>query len=152
MTEEWPVVETLIRESSEAALATLEQGHPYVSAVGYVLADEMPLTLAVLLSRLARHTRNLEKNPAVSLLIQEEDKTVPVHERMRASLMGEAVPVQAKDRLLDLKERYVTRFPNSEIFFSLPDFLFYVVQPREIHWIGGFGRAHTFRLASGQWE
>ena len=44
-----------------------------------------------------------------------------------------------------LKEEYLKVFPRSDMFFQLPDFRFYEVTAVEIHWIGGFGKAGTFK-------
>src|SRR5690349_1584264 len=58
----------------EASLGTVEDGKPYVSAVGYVYrpASEGGLgRLYLLLSDLARHSKNLARSSQASLLILE---------------------------------------------------------------------------------
>lgn len=152
MESDWKLLLGLINSSSEAALATLEEGFPYASATGYIVENETRLTVAVLLSRLARHTKNISKNPAVSLLVVESKPQAPVHEKMRATLLGQAIPVQDQAAFEPLKRAYLKKFPRSEIFFTLPDFAFYRIEPEEIHWIAGFGKAQTFVFRSGKWE
>lgn len=172
MAGDWELLSGLILSESEAALATIEENHrpqppagagqtepqaaaypsrPFASATGYVVEDPARLTVALLLSRLARHTRNIQKNPAVSLLVVESSKA-PVHERMRATLAGSVVPVESKAAFEPLKKAYLAKFPRSEIFFTLPDFSFYRLEPMEIHWIGGFGRAGTYHFQAGKWQ
>ncbi len=148
MNESFESVRELIRESSEAALGTVEGSQPFVSAVGFVSQQSEDIILDLLLSDLSRHTRNLQKNPSVSLLVVEEGKTIPVHEKVRATLLGKAELVKNQEKFQQLKKIYLKQFPKSEIFFSLPDFRFYEIKPQEIHWIGGFGKAQTFILAA----
>lgn len=64
-------VRNLLGQAATASLATIDvgTGHPYVSLVEMAtLPDGRPL---LLLSRLARHTRNLEVDPRAALLIDQ---------------------------------------------------------------------------------
>lgn len=148
----------LIKSSSEAALGTLEEdpsgaaARPYLSATGYVVEDEEKLSVAVFLSKLARHTRNIQKNPCVSLLVVEAGTREPIHQRARATLIGKAVRIRDEENPGGLKREYLKRFPKAEIFFSLADFSFYRIEPSEIHWIAGFGKAGTFVFSGGVWQ
>lgn len=157
MGRDFELLSELIKSSSEAALGTLEESspeagwHPYLSATGYIVADEESLSAAVFLSKLARHTRNIQKNPCVSLLVVETGRD-PIHQRARATLIGKAVMVRDEEAAGHLKREYLKRFPKAEIFFSLPDFSFYRIEPSEIHWIAGFGKAGTFVFSEGQWQ
>lgn len=157
MGRDFELLSELVKSSSEAALGTLEEkssgaSWPYISGTGYVVEDEARLSAAVFLSRLARHTRNLQKNPRVSLLIIETGTRAPIHERARATLIGQAELIRDEKVSGNLKKEYLKRFPKAEIFFSLPDFAFYRIEPVEIHWIGGFGKAGTFIFEQGQWQ
>lgn len=154
---DWDVLSGLVKSSHEAALATLEAGAsgavgPYASATGYIVEDEARLTVDIFLSRLARHTKNIIKNPSVSLLVMESKPEAPIHEKMRATLMGQAVPVQEKETFTRLKQAYLKKFPRAEVFFTLPDFTFYRIEPVEIHWIAGFGKAGTLFFKEGKWQ
>lgn len=152
MSEDWQGVVHLVAASREASLATLEEKRPFVSATGYVLSDPDDFRIAVLLSNLARHTRNIRARPAVSLLIVEEDKNAPVHEKARVTFLGEAALVRDPGRSARLKDAYLDRFPRAQLFFSLPDFQFYEIVPDEIHWIGGFGKAGTWVRRETGWQ
>jgi len=142
----------LIQSCSEGALATLEDRRPFVSATGYILEDKDHLAFAMLLSDLSRHTRNIRKNPFVSLLIVEEKRGAPIHEKRRATFMGQAALVEDTLRHECLRKSYRERFPGSDVFFSLPDFHFYAVVPEEVHWIGGFAKAKTLTFQHGKWQ
>ena len=152
MTEDFEEVKNLLRHTSEAALGTLEAGRPFVSGTGFVLEGEEKLEVALLLSDLSRHTRNIKKNPAVSLLVVEENPQSSIHEKVRATLIGEVKLITDQDRFERLKKTYLKQFPRSDIFFSLPDFRFYELKPSEIHWIGGFGKAGTYAWENGNWK
>ena len=152
MSEEWTSVKRLILHSSEAALGTLEDEGPFVSGAGYAVEEDENIKVALLLSDLSRHTRNIVKRPRVSLLVVESKADTPIHEKQRATLLGEAKRIEDQKKFDRLKQSYLKRFPKSEIFFSLPDFRFYEVQPEEIHWIGGFGKAKTFVFKEGAWR
>ncbi|MBI3312805.1 MAG: pyridoxamine 5'-phosphate oxidase family protein [Candidatus Omnitrophica bacterium] len=142
------LVEALLRETHEAALGTVEEGRPFVSATGflYQASDDFPAggKIHILLSHLARHTRNLLKCPDASLLIVENKSGIPIHEKKRVSLQGKVERVEDKAKHETLKREYLKIFPRSEVFFTLPDFRFYEFQVSQIHWIGGFGKALTW--------
>ena len=70
-TEPAPASRRLIRTALKASLATLDRatGHPYASLI--LVATEPDGAPVFLISRLALHTRNLEKDPRASLLIDQ---------------------------------------------------------------------------------
>lgn len=134
----------LIQRHRDAALATLETDGPYASACGYLYEPLERLGIIyILLSDLARHSKNIAKNSSVSLLIVENAPLIPIHEKKRATLRGHAQRTTDPEKIASLKKRYLEAFPRSEIFFTLPDFRFYEIAVLEIHWIGGFGKAAT---------
>ena len=138
----------LIQSGHEASLGTIEDGRPYVSAVGYVYGHSKSAkfgSVFILISDLARHSKNIQKNPAVSLLIVESSVNSPIHERRRATVLGSAKRVEDKENFLSLKQKYLEHFPKASLFFTLPDFRFYEIAIDEIHWIGGFGKAETIK-------
>lgn len=144
-----PDILRLLETADEASFGTLEDGKPYVSSVG-VLYEKASVSqetgrIFLFLSGLARHTRNLLNNPEVSLLLSERTRNLPVHERPRLTIQGTAVPVHGEDICAKLKTAYIQRFPQAEMFLSLPDFCFYEVIFRELHWVGGFGTVRTLR-------
>ena len=64
-------VRRLLRQARGGSLATLDRdtGHPYASLVN--VATDLSGRPILFISRLAWHTRNLEKNPKASLLVSE---------------------------------------------------------------------------------
>ncbi|MCS0502979.1 HugZ family pyridoxamine 5'-phosphate oxidase [Ancylobacter mangrovi] len=128
-------VRRLLREARTGALATLdEDGAPYASLVQVApLNDGSPVFL---LSGLARHTRNLGRDPRVSLLVDEHRHGDEL-QGARASLKGRI------ERLADTgtaRRRFLARHPDAEGFAGFADFAFYRLVPQSAHLVAGFGR------------
>lgn len=114
-------------------------GFPFGSVVPYCLDGAgRPL---ILISRIAQHTHNLQKDPKCSLLVGEREA-----EDVQA--VGR-VTVLAQGRLLDepvdieaAAERYYRFFPESQGYHAAHDFDFWVLEPVRYRFIGGFGAIH----------
>ncbi|MDP2829386.1 MAG: pyridoxamine 5'-phosphate oxidase family protein [Sulfuricellaceae bacterium] len=157
---------SLLLNQSSAALATLSakmDGHPFVSSVDY-LSNEKGEAL-ILISQLAEHTRNIQADARVSLLVQDSpdwhDASLPhpcpppkgeggagslrefrvrnVQASPRLTLIGLAEAVSASEMPAE-KRRYLSLFPDAEDYFSL-DFGLYLVRPIQLRYVGGFGIA-----------
>lgn len=129
-------VRYLLRTAVSGSLATLdrENGHPYASLV--LVATEPDGTPIFLISRLALHTLNLEKDPRASLLL---DGTAGLADPLtggRATLIGTARPHRSDTAL----RRFVQRHPAARAYASFPDFAIYALAVSSAHYIGGFGR------------
>lgn len=146
MPENREAASKLIQEGREAVLATLEDGKPFTSAVNYLFeTGEGFGKLILLMSDLARHTKNAKITTHVSLLIAEHSES-PVYERKRVSVQGLLNPLTDSDKILDFKSRYLSLFPKAQIFFTLADFHFFEIRISEVYFIGGFGRAESLKL------
>lgn len=144
-------VSSLLQSSHDGALATVDEKGAFASAVGFWFSRQesteskpVPGKVYLLLSDLARHSRNLKRSVRTSLLVIEERSDIPMHEKKRITLNGEVRLVSDKETFDALKKRYLEKYPKSEIFFMLPDFRFYELVIDEVHWIGGFGKAETW--------
>jgi putative heme iron utilization protein len=132
-------VRRLLRAQPRAALGTLlgETGEPYVSlAMVTVDHDAQPI---LLISDLADHTRNIRRDPRVSLLF---DGTVGLAVPLtgaRASVQGRAVCVDGDARLA---RRYVAHHPDAELYLGFKDFHLFKVIVEKAHLVAGFGRIH----------
>lgn len=131
----------LLLGQRNAALATLSSkmgGHPFVSSVDY-LADEKAQIL-ILISQLAEHTKNIQADARVSLLIQSFPlSTNGAQASPRLTLTGNAEAVPENEREAE-KQRYVTCFPDAAAYFQL-DFVLYRIQPLQLRYVGGPGVA-----------
>ncbi|MBB6309967.1 HugZ family protein [Xanthobacter tagetidis] len=126
-------VRRLIREARFGALGTLEDGGaPYASLVAVATDDAGRPTF--LISRLARHTRNIARDPRISLLVSAAGVADPMNSP-RASLLGRIAP--AGD---DARPRFLARHPDASGYADFADFAFYRMEVEEAHLVEGFGR------------
>ncbi|MFS8035560.1 HugZ family protein [Xanthobacter sp. AM11] len=127
-------VRRLIREARFGALATLEpEGGPYASLVAIATDPEGRPTL--LISRLARHTRNISRDQRMSLLVSAADAPDPLN-APRASLTGRIVPAPEAA----VRTRYIARHPTAAGYADFADFAFYRMEIEGAHLVEGFGR------------
>jgi putative heme iron utilization protein len=124
----------LARGRSRAALATSLQGAPYTSLVLFAVdLDASPL---LLLSDLARHSRNIAFDPRVSLLLDATEGHPDPLTGPRLTLLGRALPTEDPRRAA----RFVAHHPTSEVYAGFRDFRLYRVTVERGHLVAGFGR------------
>lgn len=111
-------------------------GYPFGSALPFsIAADGWPL---LLISHLAKHTRNLLANPQCSLTLSEAG-TGDLQQRMRLTMLARALPVDTPDDAL--AERHFRYYPNSRDYFEQLNFGFFRLLPERFYLVGGFGAA-----------
>jgi putative heme iron utilization protein len=126
----------LVRRIRSAALATVDaQGAPFASLV--IIAPASDGTPLMLLSTLAVHTRNIERDPRASLLVVGEPAgegsavTAP-----RLSLLGRVLP----DASPESRSRYLAVHPDASLYADFADFAVYRFEIASAHLVAGFGR------------
>jgi hypothetical protein len=126
----------LMRTALKGALATLdrETGHPYASLV--LVATEPGGAPVFLISRLALHTQNLQRDRRCSLLIDATDGLGDPLTGGRLTLSGEARRSSSPTAL----RRFLARHPSAEAYAGFADFSTYSLDVMGAHFIGGFGR------------
>ncbi|MCS6778362.1 MAG: DUF2470 domain-containing protein [Geminicoccaceae bacterium] len=137
-------IRRLLREQPRAALGTLlaETGEPYVSlAMVAVDHDAQPI---LLISDLADHTRNIRRDPRVSLLFDGTLGLAVPLTGARASVQGRAVCIDGDTRRA---RRYVARHPDAELYLGFKDFHLFKVEVERAHLVAGFGRIHWLEAA-----
>ena len=137
---------TILDAAVTGCLGTLdERGHPFVTLVA--IASLSPTRLAMLLSGLAIHTRNLERNHYCSLLLtqKQSDKDPPDDPlaSARLTLSGQATRVARKEDH-PIRERFLATHPTAAMYADFADFSFYQFQIEFVHMVAGFGRIETF--------
>src|SRR5882757_7601877 len=132
------VARSLLRRSRQGALATLMagSGDPYCSLVN--VASHFDGSPILLISRLARHTKNILGDARVSLMLDERAPGDPL-EGSRIMLAGRAEQ-PGGDQLADLRRRYLNAQPSAEVFVNFRDFSFFRIRPSAAHLVAGFGR------------
>ena len=132
----------LIRETRVAALGTLHDGEPNLAMVAYAFAGDFS-AFYIHVSKLGKHTVDLENDPRVSLLISEtDDHRADPQTLARVSIRGtaEILPRTALS-YAQIKRIYLERFPEAEQLFSLGDFNIWKITPKGGRFVAGFGRA-----------
>jgi putative heme iron utilization protein len=129
----------LMRTAVKGALGTIdhESGHPYASLV--LVAAEPDGTPVLLLSTLARHTKNLGKDPRASLLLDGTGDRAEPLTGDRLTLIGEVRPSSSPTAL----RRFIARHPSAGDYAGFGDFSVYTLEVSGGHFIGGFGRIFT---------
>jgi putative heme iron utilization protein len=130
----------LILQERIAHLATLRGGAPMASMTLYLPAADFS-AFYVHVSRLAWHTQDMSHDPRVALSIAEtDDRRADPFTLMRVTIRGEATDLKGD---LSMKEAWLHRFPEQAINFTLADFSFWRIVPRDARFVAGFGRIHN---------
>lgn len=124
------------RGQTSGVLSTISKrldGYPFGSVSPFIL-DHAGRPV-ILISEIAEHTKNIDADPRVSLIVQPYSPDM--QSTGRVTLIGRADRLPEKD---SLGPRYLRYFPQAYAYFAMHDFHFYRIEPVKIRWIGGFGR------------
>jgi hypothetical protein len=126
----------LVRRALKASLATLDPGtgYPYASLI--IVATDASGAPILLISNLARHTRNLVNDKRTSILIDGTGAAGDPLQGARVTLFG----VAEKTDDPAVKRRFLARHKEAEFYVSFQDFSFWRLMVEGAHYIGGFGR------------
>jgi len=137
-TPQW-AARKLLRAARAGALATCIQvdapGQPFASLVTPATAPD--LTVLLLLSDLAEHTRHLRADPRCAILIAGAPETANPQTTPRVTLTGLA------ERTGDpaLKARYLVVHPYAALYADFGDFHIWRLRVLGAAFVGGFARA-----------
>jgi putative heme iron utilization protein len=132
----------LIRNTRIAALGTIHKGEPNLAMMSVAVEDDFS-AFYIHASKLGRHTRDMESDPQVSLLITEtDDGRADPQTLARLSIHGTADPLpRGSADYLRVKDLYLKRFPASEKLFDFGDFNLWRITPTGGRFVAGFGKA-----------
>jgi heme iron utilization protein len=121
-----------------AHLATLRGGAPMASMTLFMPERDFS-AFYVHVSRLAWHTQDMLQDARVALSIAEtDDRRADPFTLMRVTIRADAAQMEDGP-----KEAWLTRFPEQAINFTLADFSFWKIVPRDARFVAGFGRIHN---------
>ena len=130
-----------VRQHQNGVLSTLSKrlgGFPFGSVSPYVLDHEgHPV---ILISTLAEHTKNIEADPRVSLIVHPCTGDMQASGRVTMVARAEPLPDKAA-----FGARYLRYLPQAEGYFAMHDFHFYRLRVEDVRFIGGFGKIHWIR-------
>jgi len=132
----------LLQETRLAALGTIHDGEPNQAMVAVAHENDFS-AFYIHVSKLGKHTGDIETNPHVSLLFMEADDHRPNPQTLaRVSLQGiaEVLPRNASD-YTRVKDLYLSHFPEAEQLFGLGDFNLWKITPKRGRYVAGFARA-----------
>ncbi|MGH8766476.1 MAG: pyridoxamine 5'-phosphate oxidase family protein [Burkholderiales bacterium] len=135
----------LLHKERVATLATLRQGAPMASMTLF-LAEAGFSGFLVHVSRLAWHTQDMHQDPHVALSIaQTDDGRADPFTLQRITIRGQAENLAGTQQ--ELQAKWLKRFPEQAINFTLADFSFWRIVPRDARFVAGFGRIHNLSAA-----
>jgi putative heme iron utilization protein len=140
--EQQSAIRSLLSTQETAALATLHKGDPAASMVPYALLPQ-GRGFVIHVSSLSTHTADMLAHPAVALLVTAPPGSSETPQALpRATVTGEARQCAAGSaEQAEARAAYLARFPHAEYMFAFTDFSLFVVQPRFVRFVGGFGNA-----------
>lgn len=110
------------------------EGYPFGSVTPFVLDHEAnPI---ILISTLAEHTKNIQNNPKVSLIVLSDEDDMQANARL--TMMGTATLIDKENP--HLKARYLRYLPQAATYFDMHDFYFYQMKIAHARYIAGFGK------------
>jgi putative heme iron utilization protein len=140
----------LVRQCRVAALGTLSEGVPAVSQVPFALLPAADCVFVILVSRLAVHTRAMQEDPRVGLMIAQPDNDhTAAHALARVSIRAEARMIARSHPGYDAAHAaYAARFPDQEFLFDLGDFELFALVPQTVRVVAGFAQAASVTPAA----
>jgi heme iron utilization protein len=109
------------------------QGFPYPTILPF--APDARHRPAILVSRLAEHTRNLEGDPRAGFLVADAPDG-NVLDAQRVTLLGTFEPIDAPPPFV---RRFLRYQPDAGRYLALGDFAFWTLSLERLRFIGGFG-------------
>src|SRR5688572_4022602 len=128
---------TLVAQISTGTLCTLAhdpEGYPYGSFVTVAFDSGNPIFL---ISGLAEHTKNLERDSRASLLVADGGSADPLANG-RVTLLGPCTRVGGGGG--SARAAFFAAHPNSTYYADFRDFAFWKLHVEHVRYIGGYGR------------
>ena len=138
---------TLVARITTGTLCTLAlepEGYPYGSFVTVAFDDGNPIFL---ISALAEHTKNLERDSRASLLVAESGSADPLANG-RVTMIGPCTRVEGDAG--SARSAFLAAHPNAAYYADFRDFAFWRLQVDAIRYIGGYGRMSW--VSQAEWQ
>ena len=123
-----------IKTGTLCTVATDPEGYPYGSFVTVAFDDGNPVFLV---STMAEHTKNLQRDSRASLLVAESGSGDPLANG-RVTLLGPCTQVEGDSS--SARVAFLATHPKAEYYMDFGDFAFWKLEVESIRYIGGYGR------------
>jgi hypothetical protein len=133
-----------VRTGTLCTLAIEPAGYPYGSFVTVAFEHGNPIFL---LSGLAEHTKNLERDPRASLLVAEGGAADPLANG-RVTMVGPCTRVEEDGG--SARAAFLAAHPNSGYYADFRDFAFWKLDVGSVRYIGGYGRMSW--MSRAEWQ
>jgi len=110
------------------------EGFPFGSVAPFVLNHQGFPT--ILISTIAEHTKNIQKNAQVSLVVFENEDDLQANARL--TLLATAEQTDKHNDLM--RARYLRYIPQAAQYFDMHDFSLYTLYIKHARYIAGFGK------------
>lgn len=110
-------------------------GYPFGSTVPYLISAEG--IIAIYISELAEHTKNIAVDNKVSLTISDISQSASPTSGARMTCLAN---ITLSEQQQTLQHLYRQQFSDAEIVLQLPGFQFYQLNLTAIRLIAGFGK------------
>lgn len=130
----------LMLNEYQGVLSTLSvdvPGFPFGSVVPYCL-DRFGRPV-ILISRIAQHTKNIQADDKVSLIVAESGAD-DIQANGRVTYLGNAQQVPEDDQ--DTVDRYYKYYPDAAGYHKAHDFDLFYIELHKLRFIGGFGQIY----------
>ncbi|MTG97292.1 MULTISPECIES: HugZ family protein [Myroides] len=138
-----PKIEELVNSVKSVMLATInEDGTPLVSTAPY---SRVGNEFQVLVSFMAKHTKNLRDRKTVSIMFVEDESTSKqLYARHRLTIDSEAVLVEKTNPLYDkaIQDLRTRHGKVVEVLDNLEDFIMFNFKVIKGSYVNGFGSAY----------
>src|SRR3954452_14035819 len=140
---------TLVAEIATGTLCTIAiepAGYPYGSFVTVAFDDGNPVFL---ISALAEHTHNLQRDARASLLVAEGGSGDPLANG-RVTMLGECRRIATDGpELPHARDAFLAVHPNARYYADFRDFAFWKLHVSAVRYIGGYGRMSWYPRLTG---
>ena len=120
-----------------AVLSTSDKGKPYCSLVAFMTTDDLKQIIFAT-SRSTRKFDNLDKEPAVCILIDNRSNTeLDFEEGIAVTVLGEAHELHGAEKEI-FREKYISRYPHLKEFVTSPTCAMLRVDIRQFNVVSRF--------------